>query len=103
MKPFLDLLQYKLDKVNIKIAQSKWKKMLRILKFIGVNKNEGTYKRLMLGDFVLCSELLSSSVQQLFAIKEVLFSALKMFVPYYGLHKFEKSIKNHFWFSKTHV
>ena len=55
-----------------------------------------------LGDFIFCPELLASSIEDLSKIREIVYEALASFVPYYGLQKFEKSIKNHFWFSKNH-
>ena len=36
--------------------------MLRILKFIGVNKQEGVFKKMSLGDFILSPDLLASSM-----------------------------------------
>lgn len=74
--------------------------MLRILKFVAINKNEGVYKKMSLGDFIISPELLASSTEELRIITEILKKCLLIFIPYYGLQKFEKSIKNHFWFSE---
>jgi hypothetical protein len=55
-----------------------------------------------LGDFFFAPELLASSSQEYKSISEALSLAIVEFIPYYGLQKFEKSIKNHFWLSKNH-
>jgi hypothetical protein len=47
------------------LPHSKWKKVIKILQFIGISKQEGTFKKLSLTDCCLTPNLLSSSLDEL--------------------------------------
>ena len=99
MKPFIVLLDSTLKQEALEVAQSRWKKMLRVLRFVGVNKHEGIFKRLSLSDFVLAPELLAASYSEHGLITNSVRRAMRLFVPYFGVVKFERSIQNHFFVS----
>jgi hypothetical protein len=53
LKTYLQLLREKITAQGIAVPLSRWKKMIQILHFIGLTKQEGTFRRLSLTDCLL--------------------------------------------------
>ena len=53
MKPFMVVFEKILKKNGVEVSQSRWKKMFKVLKFVGVNKHQGNFKRVSLPDFAM--------------------------------------------------
>lgn len=63
LKVYLAVLREKAAGLNIPV--SRWKKMLKVLHFIGLTKSEGTYKRLSLTDCFIAPECLGRSCSEI--------------------------------------
>lgn len=63
LKTYLAILKEKTAKLNI--PYSRWKKMLKVLHFIGLTKCEGSHKRFSLTDCLLAPECLGRTCSEI--------------------------------------
>jgi hypothetical protein len=56
---------------GIILPQSKWKKMIKIVQFIGLTKHQGTFKKLTLADCCYSAYALARNLNELEAIERL--------------------------------
>ena len=101
LKPYLLMMNEMLGEKGIKLVNSKWKKAVKILQFIGATKQEGQFKKFTLVDCILTPNILASSLEELEVLTEINSEVIRQMLPFYGPHKFMKHVKDHFWISES--